>query len=114
MGPGVRSTTTEAIALRASARAPNGMPTSWATPSETDAAATPAIIRALDGATAIELRGRLVRRHAGHLGFRRVGADRVHTAGRFGQAACSMAVATASPRPITAGAMSAALSDART
>jgi hypothetical protein len=29
------------------------MPTSWATPSETDAAATPAIIRSFDGATAI-------------------------------------------------------------
>src|SRR5271168_904072 len=53
MGPGVRSTTTEPIAARASARAPNGMPTSWATPSETDAAATPAIIRKFDGATAI-------------------------------------------------------------
>ena len=53
MGPGVRSTTTEPIAARASARAPNGMPTSWATPSETDAAATPAVIRSFDGATAI-------------------------------------------------------------
>jgi len=29
------------------------MPTSWATPSETDAAATPAVIRSFDGATAI-------------------------------------------------------------
>src|ERR1700752_2075617 len=55
MGPGVRSTATEPIAARASACAPNGMPTSWATPSETDAAATPAIIRSLDGATTIEL-----------------------------------------------------------
>src|ERR1700731_62883 len=55
MGPGVRSTTTEPIAARASARAPKGMPTSWATPSETDAAATPAIIRSLDGTRAIEL-----------------------------------------------------------
>lgn len=54
-GPGVRSTTAEPIAVRASARAPNGMPTSWATPSETAAAATPAIIRSLDGAAAIEL-----------------------------------------------------------
>src|ERR1700733_3461056 len=53
MGPGVRSTTTEPIAARASARAPNGMPTSWVTPSETDAAVTPAIIRSFDGATAI-------------------------------------------------------------
>src|ERR1700757_2592398 len=53
MGPGVRSTTTEPTAPRASARPPNGMPTSWATPSETDAAATPAIIRSFDGATAI-------------------------------------------------------------
>src|SRR6516164_11430873 len=53
MGPGVRSTATEPIAARASARAPNGMPTSWATPSETDAAATPAIIRSFDGMTAI-------------------------------------------------------------
>src|ERR1700757_1972914 len=55
MGPGVRSTATEPIAVRASARAPNGMPTSWATPSETDAAATPAIIRSRYVATAIEL-----------------------------------------------------------
>src|ERR1700758_959681 len=55
MGPGVRSTATEPIAARASARAPNGMATSWATPSETNAAATPAIIRSLDGATTIEL-----------------------------------------------------------
>src|SRR6185437_9813472 len=55
MGPGVRSTATEPIAARASARAPNGMPTSWATPSETVAAATPAIIRSSDGATTIEL-----------------------------------------------------------
>jgi hypothetical protein len=44
---------TELIAARASARAPNRMPTSWATPSETDAAATPATIRSFDGATAI-------------------------------------------------------------
>ena len=45
--------TAEPTAVRASARAPKGMPTSWATPSETDAAATPVSMRSFDGATAI-------------------------------------------------------------
>ncbi|GJO53858.1 hypothetical protein NJB1604_44540 [Mycobacterium marinum] len=45
--------TAEPTAVRASARVPNGMLTTWATPSATDAAATPASIRSFAEGPAI-------------------------------------------------------------